>query len=230
MGQTVTLLCPEGAFDYPISCGEEEFYPYRLDHTSQGREFGGPWAVTIPIEKYHHFVGRAGFVVMEQEPEQIGEHEIAPKLLRKRDGSYAGCSWRGQSFEPDDHGVVMVPHMAVGELVESHGFELVPDDGPSADEAVSQTDAALDKVDEGIAADQERIETLRDDALAEAHAPEGAVEEVRAEVEGESHEDDAAKAWAGKQAEAPAKTRTAEAAESGEETKEASSSRRVPRR
>ena len=63
----VTLVCPEGAFDYPVSHGEREFYPYRLrvDHTYPAREFGGPWVVDVPIEIYHHFLGAAGFSVYD---------------------------------------------------------------------------------------------------------------------------------------------------------------------
>ena len=63
----VTLICPEGAFDYPVSHGEREYYPYRLtvDHSYPTREFGGPWVVDVPIEIYHHFLGPGGFKVYE---------------------------------------------------------------------------------------------------------------------------------------------------------------------
>ena len=63
MSEMVTLLCPEGAFDYPVSHGTREYYPYRADHTSLSREFGGPWLVDVPLEIYHHFLGVGGFTV-----------------------------------------------------------------------------------------------------------------------------------------------------------------------
>jgi hypothetical protein len=66
MSQMVTLICPEGAFDYPIAHGTRDFYPYREDiHSDDRREFGGRWLVDVPIEVYHHFLGRAGFTVYE---------------------------------------------------------------------------------------------------------------------------------------------------------------------
>jgi hypothetical protein len=63
----ITLVCPEGAFDYPVSHGEREYYPYRLttDYSYPTREFGGPWVVDVPIEIYHHFLGPGGFRVYE---------------------------------------------------------------------------------------------------------------------------------------------------------------------
>jgi hypothetical protein len=68
MSQKVTLICPEGAFDYPVSHGPQSFFPYRADHKSDyPRDWGGPWLVDVPIEVYHHFIGRAGFAVYEPE-------------------------------------------------------------------------------------------------------------------------------------------------------------------
>jgi hypothetical protein len=63
----VTLVCPEGAFDYPVSHGEREYYPYRLttQYDYPTREFGGPWVVDVPIEIYHLFLGPGGFRVYE---------------------------------------------------------------------------------------------------------------------------------------------------------------------
>lgn len=103
--------------------------------------------------------------------------EVAMVRLRKSGGEpTAGVSWGGDSYLPDADGIIMVPHMAVGDLA-SHGFEPVPE-GPGA------IDQALDDLSAGVAAEGERVEALKEEALADV--PPEAVAEARAEVQAES--------------------------------------------
>jgi hypothetical protein len=46
--------------------------------------------------------------------------------MRNADGS--GCSWRGETYEPDGEGVVTVPVAAAADLLD-HGFTFVPAKG-----------------------------------------------------------------------------------------------------
>jgi hypothetical protein len=46
--------------------------------------------------------------------------------MRNADGS--GCSWRGETYEPDAEGVVTVPVDAAADLLD-HGFSFVPAKG-----------------------------------------------------------------------------------------------------
>lgn len=68
MSQMITLILPEGAWDYPSSHGTTEYYPYplRIDSTRYpARENATLWAIDVPIEIYHHFIGRPGYRVYE---------------------------------------------------------------------------------------------------------------------------------------------------------------------
>jgi hypothetical protein len=119
----ITLLCPEGAFDYPIAHGTQQFHPYRLDHLDDtGRECGGPWAVDIPDELVQYFLGQGGFAIMNAARISVPAGMIR---LRKADGSDASCGYEGIAYPEDDDGSVLVPMGAMGALIESHGYEPV---------------------------------------------------------------------------------------------------------
>ncbi len=123
----VTLMCPPGAFDYPIALGCQEFYPYRLDHEDDsGLEFGGPWAVDVPIDVARHFMGVGGFTLMATDMKV----PTGMVRLRKTDGGHASFSHDSVTYEPGEDGTVIAPASAVGILTESHGFELVMDEIP----------------------------------------------------------------------------------------------------
>lgn len=128
MADLVTLICPPGAFDYPISHGARDFYPYRADHlASSGPEFGGPWLVDVPPDAAQYFIHNGGFYMAED------KSPAAPAgmaRVRKKDGSDSSCGFRGIAYPADDDGVALVPADAVAELCESHGFEIVPDEPP----------------------------------------------------------------------------------------------------
>lgn len=53
--RAVTLICPPGAADAPISYGEVAFVPYR-QHGRRGR-----WLVDVPIEAAIPLTDRGGF-------------------------------------------------------------------------------------------------------------------------------------------------------------------------
>ena len=65
MSEMVTLIGPEGTSYDPPAHGTQAYYPFRLDTAGEGREAGGPWAIRVPIEIYHHFLGPAGFRVLD---------------------------------------------------------------------------------------------------------------------------------------------------------------------
>jgi hypothetical protein len=146
MTETITLVCPEGAFDAPISDGSQEFFPYRADHRSDyPRDWGGPWLVDVPIHVAHHFLGRGGFSVMAQdEPPAVPTNMVR---LRKIDGT--APPWG--DYVPEDDGTIVVPydHHALV-LLESHGYELlhVVDAQPEPAEEVKEPGKVEAKVDE----------------------------------------------------------------------------------
>jgi hypothetical protein len=120
----VTLRCPEGAWDYPISHGTRSFNPYRADVTSEDtREFGGPWLVDVPADIAHHFVGVLGFVKMEEAAMRSGP--VPMVRVRKTEGPNHGAA----GYEPDEDGTMAVPDDVAAILCESHGFGLVPEVG-----------------------------------------------------------------------------------------------------
>jgi hypothetical protein len=124
MNDMVTLRCPEGAWDYPISSGTVSYFPYRADITSDDRrEFGGPWLVDVPADIAHHFLGVLGFVKVEA---AAMRGDPIP-TVRMRNAHGAGCSFRGYTYEPDGDGVIVVPMDAMTELA-SHGFAVVSDE------------------------------------------------------------------------------------------------------
>jgi hypothetical protein len=126
MDEFVTLLLPIGAFDYPISNGIHSYYPYRLDLASQDeREFGGPWAVDVPVHVAPHFIHNGGFVLMSESDQS--SPAVGTVRMRHRQGLGSGVSWRGEHYEADADGVVTVPHAASDELM-SHQMEMVPDE------------------------------------------------------------------------------------------------------
>lgn len=68
MSQMVTLICPEGAYDFPPAHGTRGYMPYRANVAASAnnwRDQGGPWLVDVPIEEYTYFVQRGGFRVYE---------------------------------------------------------------------------------------------------------------------------------------------------------------------
>jgi hypothetical protein len=72
-----------------------------------------------------------GALLPPEEPE-VPEAPTEPVIydghteMRNADGS--GCSWRGESYEPDADGVVTVPVAAAADLLD-HGFTFVPAKG-----------------------------------------------------------------------------------------------------
>ena len=124
MVDTVTLLCPEGAFDYPVSHGTREFYPYRADHVDDsGREFGGPWLVDVPAEVAQHFLGAGGFLIMAASTPAAPTGMVR---LRKQADRPESADWG--DYEADADGVILIPaDHNVSALCESHGYEVVPE-------------------------------------------------------------------------------------------------------
>jgi len=82
--------------------------------------------------------------------------------MRHREGHRGGVSWRGDHYEADADGIVIVPHAAVGDLM-AHQMEMAPE-GPA------KIDAALDQLSEGVAAEGEKVEALIEEAHNEAKA------------------------------------------------------------
>jgi hypothetical protein len=72
MSQEITLVVPEGAHHYAIGHGVRGYYPFRLRTNQQypARDEGGPWVIRVPIEIYHHFIGRAGCYVYQGETDE----------------------------------------------------------------------------------------------------------------------------------------------------------------
>lgn len=60
----------------------------------------------------------------EPDTAEAEEPVIEHGLASMHNDDLGGCSWRGQSYEPDDDGVVHVPVDAASDLV-SHGFRFV---------------------------------------------------------------------------------------------------------
>lgn len=109
-------------------------------------------------------------------PAPAPEDQVEMVRMRRADGAHTdGVSWGAQSYLPDADGVITVPSAAAGDL-ESHGFERVPE-GPGA------IDQALDDLSTGVAAEGEKVEALKQEALADV--PPEAVTEARAEVAAE---------------------------------------------
>src|SRR6266851_5483711 len=119
------LVCPAGAYDYPISHGPHEFRPYRLDHTDDRNPEAGPWLVDVPDALAQYFLGQGGFFPWRDDEDTMSGQMVR---LRKVDGGDASIGFLGEAFPADADGTVLVPTEAAGVLCESHGFEVVPDE------------------------------------------------------------------------------------------------------
>lgn len=67
MGQMIILLCPEGAAENaPPSHGGTAYYPFPLvNHPQYPTRNGGPYGLRVPLEIYHHFIGRPGYMIYD---------------------------------------------------------------------------------------------------------------------------------------------------------------------
>jgi len=157
MVETVVLLCPIGAAEYPISYGAEQYYAYRASiEGGDWQDMGGPWHVRVPVYAAPYFLSNsAGFTLME-EPQKL---RVAGMIrLRKIDGSDATCGARGIRYDPDPDGTVLVHHAIAGELVESHGFEIAPaETQPPVPEATEDEEEDEEEVEEEDEEDQEEV-------------------------------------------------------------------------
>jgi len=123
----VTLVCPEGAADYPISHGTTSYRAFLADHLDpQSR-----WLVSVPPHVAVHLIHRGGFFV--QTPTQtmlqhvLGSLEIAEVVAT--DKMPFNCSWGGISFvshpRADGMHVAEVPLEAIPDL-RAHGIDRAP--------------------------------------------------------------------------------------------------------
>jgi hypothetical protein len=108
---TVTLIVPHDTLGYPIAHGTTSFEPYP--------DGGGRWLVDVPDAVAAHLLHVGGFAVAKKETAPAPQGMVA-----MRHPESIGCSFAGQTYEPDADGVVLVPAEAAAALA-AHGFVAV---------------------------------------------------------------------------------------------------------
>jgi hypothetical protein len=112
MADMVTLTCPPGAHEYPISHGTTNYRAYLADPSDEASD----WLVDVPPEVAIHFLHKGGFGLT-----QVHIFQSAGNIRMIARSGASSCSWGGQSFEPDADGAVTVPVEALADLV-NHNF------------------------------------------------------------------------------------------------------------
>lgn len=85
-------------------------------------------AVTSAIEAIDKAEADAAAAAVEAEAQAAAEPVVYDGHTEMRNTDGGGCSWRGESYEPDADGVVTVPVAAAADLID-HGFTFVPAKG-----------------------------------------------------------------------------------------------------
>lgn len=80
---------------------------------------GEDGTVDVPADAVESLTSVGGFTEVDEAPAPETEPSAEFAALKHPEG--VGCSFAGVSYEPDDKGVVHVPHAAVADLA-SHGF------------------------------------------------------------------------------------------------------------
>jgi hypothetical protein len=109
---SVTLVCPPGAHDYPISHGTTNYRPYLADPNDPESD----WHVIVPPHVAIHFLHKGGFALTQV---HILQSAGSVRMIARSGAS--SCSWGGQTFAPDEDGAVTVPVEAMEDLGH-HGF------------------------------------------------------------------------------------------------------------
>jgi hypothetical protein len=109
---SVTLVCPPGASDAPISHSTTNYRAYLADPGDPESD----WLVDVPPEVADHLLHKGGFALT-----QVHIFQSAGSVRMIARSGASSCSWGGQTFEPDEDGAVTVPVEAMADLGH-HGF------------------------------------------------------------------------------------------------------------
>jgi hypothetical protein len=104
---TVTLVCPRGANEYPISHHTTNYRAYLADPLDPQSD----WLVDVPPHVADHLLHKGGFALT-----QVHIFQSAGSVRMIARSGASSCSWGGQTFEPDEDGAVTVPVEAMADL------------------------------------------------------------------------------------------------------------------
>ena len=110
---SVTLVCPRGANEYPISHHTTNYRAYLADPGDPESD----WLVDVPPEVADHLLHKGGFALS-----QVHIFQSAGSVRMIARSGASSCSWGGQTFAPDEDGAVTVPVEAMADLNQTHGF------------------------------------------------------------------------------------------------------------
>ena len=110
---SVTLVCPPGAPDYPISHITTKYRPYLADPNDEASD----WLVDVPREAADHLLHKGGFRMT-----QVHIFQSAGSVRMIARSGASSCSWGGQTFLPDEDGAITVPVEAMADLNQTHDF------------------------------------------------------------------------------------------------------------
>jgi hypothetical protein len=109
---SVTLIVPRGAEQYPISHSTTNYRAYLADPGNPESD----WLVDVPPEVADHLLHKGGFALT-----QVHIFQSAGSVRMIARSGASSCSWGGQTFDPDEDGAVTVPVEAMADLGH-HGF------------------------------------------------------------------------------------------------------------
>jgi hypothetical protein len=109
--ESITLVVPSGAQDYPISHNTTAYRPYLADP----RDPESDWLVDVPPEVASHLLHKGGFA-----PMTVHIFQSAGSVRMIALHGNPACSWGSQTFLPDEDGAVTVPVEAMADLVNHH--------------------------------------------------------------------------------------------------------------
>ena len=104
---SVTLICPPGAHEYPISHNTTAYRPYLADPNVEASDR----LVDVPPHVAEHLLHKGGFALT-----QVHIFQSAGSVRMIARSGASSCSWGGQTFEPDEDGAVTVPVEAMADL------------------------------------------------------------------------------------------------------------------
>ncbi len=120
----ITLVCPPGAADYPVSHDIIDYQPdvYRADHTdpTSGRHVDLPPHVAVPL------LHTGGFSLPKTKPVPPSGEFV--RLVDKDGDLERSCGCDGVNYLADEHGVVTVPSEHAGVMCESFNFMPAPEE------------------------------------------------------------------------------------------------------
>ncbi len=160
----ITLVCPPGAADYPVSHGLVDYQPevFRKDYTDRD----SARHLTVPRYVAQHFLSKGGFSLakLDVAPALSGE---TVRLVDKNGALERSLGFNGVSYEMNAEGVMTVPAEAAG-VAASHDLVPASPEKPQT-KAEARAEAKEAKAEAAADAKAERAEA-RAEAKAEAKA------------------------------------------------------------